>query len=93
MPINNLLFVCRRIRTLAAAAAMAGAMAAALASCAEVGKPGQSSAMADTPTTQQARAECWMRYEGDKKAPKDLDQRVKLVEKCVDAKLNGAPAQ
>ena len=72
-----------------ASCAVAAALALAFAACAEVGKSSQASAMS-SPTVQQARAECWMRYEGDKKAPKDLDQRVKLVEKCVDDKLSEA---
>ena len=39
-----------------------------------------------------ARGECWVRLDRDKRAPKDLDQRVKLVEKCVAAKMAAAPA-
>jgi hypothetical protein len=80
------------------AAALAAAVATALAACAEVGKTSQAAPMAAAPTapaaptTQQARAECWMKFEGDKRAPKDLDLRVKLVEKCVDDKL-AAPKQ
>jgi len=41
---------------------------------------------------QQARAECWMKTEGDKTA-RDIDRRVKLVEKCVDDKMKAQPAQ
>jgi hypothetical protein len=48
---------------------------------------------ASGPTAQQAKAECWMKYEGDKAAPRDLDKRVKLVEKCVDDKLHAQSAQ
>lgn len=39
-----------------------------------------------------ARGECWVKLDRDKRAPKDLDQRVKLVEKCVAAKMAAAPA-
>jgi hypothetical protein len=34
-----------------------------------------------------------MKYEGDTAAPRDLDKRVKLVEKCVDDKLHAQSAQ
>jgi hypothetical protein len=34
-------------------------------------------------TPEKAKAECWMKYEGEKKI-KNLDQRLSLVEKCVD---------
>lgn len=40
------------------------------------------------PSTEQARADCWMKTEGDK-AARDLDQRVKLVEKCVNDRISG----
>jgi len=38
-------------------------------------------------TVEQARAECWMRYDRDKKVARDLDARLKLVETCVNAKM------
>jgi hypothetical protein len=41
---------------------------------------------------QQARAECWMKTESDR-AARDIDRRVKLVEKCVDDKMKAQPAQ
>jgi ABC-type glycerol-3-phosphate transport system substrate-binding protein len=34
-------------------------------------------------TPEKAKADCWMKYEGDKKI-KNIDQRLALVEKCVD---------
>lgn len=34
-------------------------------------------------TPEKIKAECWMKYEGDKKI-KNIDQRLALVEKCVD---------
>jgi hypothetical protein len=40
----------------------------------------------------QAKAECWMKFEGDKKI-KNLDQRLSLVEKCVDDTLRGQLVQ
>ena len=42
-------------------------------------------------TVERARAECWMKFESDKKAPRDLDKRVKLVEACTDEKMKAQP--
>jgi hypothetical protein len=42
-------------------------------------------------TPEQAKADCWMRYEEDKKV-KNIDQRLALVEKCVDTTMRGQPA-
>jgi hypothetical protein len=39
-------------------------------------------------TPEQAKADCWMKYEEDKKI-KNIDQRLALVEKCVDTTLHG----
>jgi hypothetical protein len=41
------------------------------------------------PTIQQARAECWMSMETNKKAPKEPEKRLPLVEKCVQEKMAG----
>jgi ABC-type glycerol-3-phosphate transport system substrate-binding protein len=43
-------------------------------------------------TPEKAKADCWMKYEGDKKI-KNLDQRASLVEKCVDDTMRGQLAQ
>jgi ABC-type glycerol-3-phosphate transport system substrate-binding protein len=43
-------------------------------------------------TPEKAKAECWMKFEGDKKI-KNLDQRLSLVEKCVDDTLRGQLVQ
>ena len=40
-------------------------------------------------TVQKARADCWMDLENNTKAPRDLEQRNKVVEQCVTAKMNG----
>jgi hypothetical protein len=40
-------------------------------------------------TVQKARTDCWMDLENNKKAPHDLEQRNKVVEQCVTAKMNG----
>jgi hypothetical protein len=51
--------------------------------------PPQQTATAPAPppqeplTPEKAKADCWMKYEGDKKI-KNIDQRLSLVEKCVD---------
>lgn|SRR5262245_7132258 len=34
-----------------------------------------------------ARGECWMKLEKDRKAPRDLDKRVALVETCAADKM------
>jgi hypothetical protein len=36
---------------------------------------------------QAARGECWMKLESDRKAPRDLDKRVALVETCAADKM------
>lgn len=39
-------------------------------------------------TPEKAKADCWMKYEEDKKV-KNIDQRLALVEKCVDDTMRG----
>jgi hypothetical protein len=39
-------------------------------------------------TPEKAKADCWMKYEEDKKV-KNIDQRLTLVEKCVDDTMRG----
>jgi hypothetical protein len=43
-----------------------------------------------TLTVEKARGECWMKLDADRKAPRDLDRRVKLVETCVADKMSAA---
>lgn len=43
-------------------------------------------------TPEEAKAQCWMKYESDKKL-KNIDQRLTLVEKCVDDTLRGQLVQ
>lgn len=43
-------------------------------------------------TPEKAKADCWMKYEGDKKV-KNIDQRLALVEKCVDDTMRNQLAQ
>ena len=50
-------------------------------------------AASGAPTIETIRAECWMKLETDRKAPRDLDKRVKLVAACVDDKSKTLAAQ
>jgi ABC-type glycerol-3-phosphate transport system substrate-binding protein len=43
-------------------------------------------------TPEKAKADCWMKYEGDKKI-KNIDQRLSLVEKCVDEMMRNQLVQ
>ena len=43
-------------------------------------------------TPEEAKAQCWMKYENDKKV-KNIDARLQLVEKCVDDTLRGQLVQ
>jgi hypothetical protein len=43
-------------------------------------------------TPEEAKAQCWMKYESDKKM-KNIDQRLTLVEKCVDDTMRGQLVQ
>src|SRR3954462_16025094 len=58
--------------------------------------PQQTAAPAPPPqpplTPEKAKADCWMKYEGDKKI-KNIDQRLSLVEKCLDDALRGQLVQ
>jgi hypothetical protein len=60
--------------------------------------PPQQTATAPAPSPQEpmtpekAKADCWMKYENDKKA-KNIDQRLVLVEKCVDDMLRNQLVQ
>jgi hypothetical protein len=43
-------------------------------------------------TPEKAKADCWMKYEGDKKI-KNIDQRLSLVERCVDDTMRSGLVQ
>lgn len=43
-------------------------------------------------TAEEAKGQCWMKYENDRRA-KSIDDRLKLVEKCVDDTLRNQPPQ
>jgi hypothetical protein len=40
-------------------------------------------------TQLRAREICWMEVENNKKAPRDLEQRSKVVDQCISAKMGG----
>jgi ABC-type glycerol-3-phosphate transport system substrate-binding protein len=80
------------IGTLLALAACAGGSGSADLSPA-VPAPQQTATAPQEPLTpEKAKADCWMKYEGDKKI-KNIDQRLTLVEKCVDDTLRGQLVQ
>ena len=41
-------------------------------------------------TVEEAKTQCWMRYE-NKSAPRDLDKRMALVDKCIEEKTKQLP--
>jgi uncharacterized lipoprotein YajG len=43
-------------------------------------------------TPEEAKAQCWMKYESDKRV-KNIDARLILVEKCVDETMRGQLVQ
>jgi len=76
------------------AAPAAGVSGAGGANAATIAAPVPSAVSPAAPVTvQKARADCWMDLENNKKAPQDLEQRNKVVEQCVTAKMNGQAAR
>lgn len=54
-------------------------------------KPAAAVAGESTPNTaEEAKTQCWMRYE-NKSAPRDLDKRMALVDKCIEEKMKQLP--
>ena len=41
-------------------------------------------------TPEEAKTQCWMKYE-TKSAPRDLDKRMALVDKCIEEKMKQLP--
>lgn len=41
-------------------------------------------------TPEEVKAQCWMKYENDRRV-KNIDQRLQLVEKCVDDTMRNQP--
>jgi hypothetical protein len=73
-------------------AALASALM--LAACADAGQQAKPTADAggEPPPTspQEVKTQCWMRYEG-KSAPRDLDKRMALVDKCIEERMKLLP--
>lgn len=73
-----------------------GNSSADLAPAAPQPAPAQQTAPAAPPkaalTPEEAKAQCWMKFEGDKRV-KNIDARLTLVEKCVDDTLRGQLVQ
>jgi hypothetical protein len=65
-----------------------------LAACADNVNPKPAAVSGEpTPTTpEEAKTQCWMRYE-TKSAPRDLDKRMALVDKCIEEKMKLMHAQ
>lgn len=55
---------------------------------ADSGGRADQSAAAQSLTPEQINAECWMSVESNKKV-RDIDQRLKLVDKCVEERTRG----
>jgi hypothetical protein len=74
--------------------ALALLVALLLAACADAANQPKPAATTDgepAPTTsEQAKTQCWMRYE-NKSAPRDLDKRMALVDKCIEEKMKQLP--
>jgi hypothetical protein len=74
------------------------AIAALLAACADTGARPEAATAAmpsgeTLPTSvEDARTQCWMRYENKKMQVKNLDEKIKLVDKCIDEKMKLLPA-
>ena len=66
-----------------------------LAACADNVNPPRPAAANSEPvptSPQDAKTQCWMRYE-NKSAPRDLDKRMALVDKCIEEKMKLMHAQ
>ena len=64
-----------------------------LAACADAANQPKPAATNGEPTPispQDAKTQCWMRYE-NKSAPRDLDKRMALVDKCIEEKMKQLP--
>jgi len=81
------------IATLFALSACAGGSGSADLAPAAAPQPTAAAPAPQEPLTpEKAKADCWMKYEGDKKI-KNIDQRLSLVEKCVDEMMRGQLVQ
>ncbi len=83
--------VCKPAISPRALALLAALLLAACADAANQSKPAASGEPAPT-SPQDAKTQCWMRYE-NKSAPRDLDKRTALVDKCIEEKMKLLHAQ
>jgi uncharacterized lipoprotein YajG len=78
-------------RTLALLTALLAAfLLAACADAANQPKPEATNGEPAPTSPQDAKTQCWMRYE-NKSAPRDLDKRMALVDKCIEEKMKQLP--
>jgi hypothetical protein len=83
--------VCKPAISPRALALLAALLLAACADAANQPKPAAGGEPAPT-SPQDAKTQCWMRYE-NKSAPRDLDKRMALVDKCIEEKMKLLHAQ
>jgi hypothetical protein len=69
-----------------ALALLAALLLAACADAANPPKPAMANGEPAPTSPQDAKTQCWMRYE-NKSAPRDLDKRMALVDKCIEEKM------
>ena len=81
---------CAQSNSSAEIAASAPAAPPPAASAAPAQAPAPAPAKQAALTPEQAKGQCWMKYENDRRA-KSIDERLKLVEKCVDETLRNQP--
>lgn len=84
--------VCRPAFSPRALALLAALLLAACADAANQPKPAATDGEPVPTSPQDAKTQCWMRYE-NKSAPRDLDKRMALVDKCVEEKMKLMHAQ
>ena len=85
MTVCNPAFPLRALALLAAALLLAGC-----ADAANPPKPAMAGGESTPNTPEEAKTQCWMRYE-NKSAPRDLDKRMALVDKCIEEKMKQLP--
>jgi hypothetical protein len=73
-----------------ALALLAALLLAACADAANQPKPAAANGETVPNTPEEAKTQCWMRYE-NKSAPRDLDKRMALVDKCIEEKMKQLP--
>ena len=84
--------VCKPAFSPRALALLAALLLAACGDAANQQPRPQATISGETPPTspEDAKTQCWMRYE-NKSAPRDLDKRMALVDKCIEEKMKQLP--